>query len=388
MEINKIFVVLTILLIGSMFMISGCGTQEEEEKVIKIGAIMPMTGNLAYFGDSYSTGAELAIDEINNAGGINGKKLEMVLLDNQEDPQTTVTNFYQLFNLRGINLMLIPMTRPSLAIKDIAEQQKVIVFSQTITYVNNSFTFKDFYDTAQLGKEMGNIILDTNSKKLCIFVLNTADGNNIVNSLKQGYVQSGGDLRLIEKFERTAGTQIDFKTSLIKVKDAECDGLYAFLLPNTMINLLKQIEELDMTNLNFFTVQIQDPIIMADNSSVSSLNSMKTTISSWFSVDTNKNINYLKFKEAYIKKFGKEPKGDTAYTYDDVKILATAMKKCDDVGRLYEGDKINTDCIRNEILNVQGYQGAAGVLSFNGSSNAQRDLYFEIFVNGSWISYK
>ena len=77
-----------IILITALALTLGCGKKEEE--VIKIGAILPLTGDVAVWGNNTKEGIDLAVDEINKSGGVNGKKIRIINEDSEALPQKGV----------------------------------------------------------------------------------------------------------------------------------------------------------------------------------------------------------------------------------------------------------------------------------------------------------
>lgn len=366
-----------VVLVVIVAVIFGADRKDKARGTIKIGATMPLTGPLAYFGESYSTGAELAVDEINSQGGINGQKLQLVLSDNQEDPSNAIGDFRKFVDTEGIKIVLAPMTRPALALAPLADQEKVIVFSNTITDIGSEYAFKDFYSVQKLGEEMGDAIVSSGTEELCVFSIQTPDGQLVVDSLGKQLESRGSRVLLTEMMERSS--LLDFRTPLSKVKESGCDGLYAFVFPNTIPTLLKQVKEMGLSNLNFYTVQAQEPSVMSSEGAEEILSEFPTALSSWFSVDTTKSSEYKTFRQAYLKKYGQEPKGDTAYSYDDIMLIAGALEEC--------GDQ-DTECLRKKILETRNYPGVAGHLTFGGDPNAQRGIYLEKFTSEGWAPFE
>lgn len=104
-----------VFLAGSL--LSGCGAAEtnapsnagtpapSSEGTLKIGAVLPMTGGSAVFGEKFKQAYSLAVEEINAAGGINGKKLEIIIEDSQEKPQVGKTATEKLVANKDILLL-------------------------------------------------------------------------------------------------------------------------------------------------------------------------------------------------------------------------------------------------------------------------------------------
>jgi len=114
--------------------IVGCGKKSADGNVIKIGVIAPLTGNYAQYGTAVKEGVELKVDAINNAGGINGKKIELVIADSKGDVQESVNAFKKMVSQDKIDIFVGEVTSgPSLAIAPLAQQAKIPMITATGT---------------------------------------------------------------------------------------------------------------------------------------------------------------------------------------------------------------------------------------------------------------
>lgn len=100
---------------------------------LRIGAIMPLTGRFASMGTPIKDAMDLAVDEINAAGGIKGKKLEIVYADSQGDPKQGVTGAQKLIDVDRVQVLTTFLTGVSEAVKPIAEQRKILLLAQTVS---------------------------------------------------------------------------------------------------------------------------------------------------------------------------------------------------------------------------------------------------------------
>jgi len=80
----------------SMSLLIGCGSSSSDSEIIKIGGIGPLTGSASTYGNSAKEGASLLIKEINDAGGINGKKIELIFEDDGATPDGAMQAFNKL----------------------------------------------------------------------------------------------------------------------------------------------------------------------------------------------------------------------------------------------------------------------------------------------------
>ena len=131
----------------ALLLISGCATQTaqttvisipdktsiQEKTPIKIGALLPLSGPNAKYGEEIRQGIELAREELNSQGGINGRNVEVLYEDDQADPKTGVSAIQKLIDVEGVHVILGPWASGvALATAPIAEDKKVIMLAEAI----------------------------------------------------------------------------------------------------------------------------------------------------------------------------------------------------------------------------------------------------------------
>ena len=99
-----------ITVLALSLVLSGCLKTSEEkevkEEVIKIGVILPLTGNAAVYGLSAKEGIDLSLEDINNTGGINGKTIQMIYEDSQCDSTKAVSAAHKLINIDKVQIII------------------------------------------------------------------------------------------------------------------------------------------------------------------------------------------------------------------------------------------------------------------------------------------
>ncbi len=122
------------LALGSMFSLSSCGKNyTKDNETIKIGVSGPLTGGAAKYGIAVKNSAQLAIDEINANGGLDGMKFELLALDDKHDKTNATTTFSTMFE-SGMQISLgCVTTAPGLEFKELAKEEKVFVLTPSAT---------------------------------------------------------------------------------------------------------------------------------------------------------------------------------------------------------------------------------------------------------------
>lgn len=112
--------------------LGGCG--KKDAGTIKIGAVLPLTGDVATFGQSTKNGIQLAVDETNKKGGILGKKIETVYEDDQNTPSSSANAGQKLINNDNVIALIGSVTsKCSIALGPIANESKIPMITSDST---------------------------------------------------------------------------------------------------------------------------------------------------------------------------------------------------------------------------------------------------------------
>ena len=336
-----------------------------EEKTIKIGTILPLTGKGDYIGEEMRNGILLAADKINSAGGINGKKIEIVVEDDKTSAAEAVTAMQKLIEVDKVGVFLTGMTDVVSALAPIAEKNKVVLFGATTINKpakDNLYVFKDFVDLEADCKFMGFSLKD---KKISLLGANQDSTLVCID----GFKESGDEI----SYELFNKGENDFRTYLLKIKEKNPDVLVVRGYKQDIVNITKQVKELKI-NVRLVCPQIKDGCDSPEFVSIAG-NSFDRSIGTGFYFDKS-DPPVAKFINDYSEKFGREPLSDAFYTYDDIFIISESMKACKNTR--------DSTCLLNELLKVKDYKGVVGSLSFDTYGIAIRPVYLFEFKNGKW----
>lgn len=205
-----------------------------EGETIKLGSMGPLTGDVSVYGISVTNGIKLAVDEINAAGGINGKQVELITLDEKGDTAEAVNAYNKLMSEKVVAIVGSVTSAPTSAVADLAAQEYadgqgtlVITPSGTAlditTYGEN--IFRTCYTDPFQGKVMANYVAENmNATKVAIIYDNSSDySQGIANAFAEQAAAKG--LEVVAK-ESYGSADVDFNTQLTTIQSKEPDVLF------------------------------------------------------------------------------------------------------------------------------------------------------------------
>lgn len=225
-------IMLLVALLVSVLALAGCGAGGN---TVKIAILAPLSGDVATFGESTRDGALLAIEEYNEAGGVLGKEIEVIIEDSQCSPEAAVSAANKVIDQDGVEFIIGEVcSSASIPVSEIVTQKGAFQISPTSTNpsvtVNEDGTTKDtvfracFIDPFQ-GSVAAKFAMDELGAQTAAVFLD--QGNDYVRGLAEVFIAefeaAGGDVLVQESY---TGDDQDFSAILTKVKDASPDVLY------------------------------------------------------------------------------------------------------------------------------------------------------------------
>jgi len=349
------------------------------KETIKIGGTLALTGKYAYIGQQELNGLLMAADEINSKGGINGQKLEIIYEDNKGDATEAVTNVNKLLNIDEVEIVFSAFTHVTNAIKKVVfDNKKILFYASTVPDIakENNYTFRDYWDARDSGKAIADEINQKGYKKVAFL---TEISDQCMQS-EQAFLAKASEFGInITTREQYQITETDLKTNLLKLNLNNIDALVACSWRHEFI-LMKQLKELNLIGIPTFHI-VAPFLPVSDTSEMRQLYEENGAISSWYGISEvpDKEIQ-IKFIEKYKQKYNIQPTADAAYAYDDIYVIANALKAC-------KGEIENKDCVSNEISSTK-YDGVGGHLEFDANRASKRTVLLIKVVNGKWEELK
>ncbi len=362
-----------------MLFVLSCGTKNEAKganangDVIKIGVIGPLTGEVAQYGIATIDGFKLKVDEINAAGGINGKKIELIIQDSKGDAQEAVNIFKKMVSQDKVNLVVGEIiSSASLAVSDLAQSAKVPMITPTGTnfditkgkdYVFRT-TFTDPYQGVVIAK-----YAKTKGIKSVAMLSNTSSDYavGLAAAFKEQAAKEG--ITVIE--EKYTKDDKDFKSILTKIKAQNPEAIFIPDYYNVIGLILTQANELGLKTQYLGGDGwdgIQENFAAAAEGAV---------FASQYAPDDSSDL-VRNFISAFKTKYNREPIVFSALGYDTGTILEEALKTSKD---------LSPASIRDAIAATNASNLITGALKFDAERNPEKKVTF-IEVKGGKLVLK
>ncbi len=355
------------------------GSSSSSKNVIKIGLSAPMTGDISQIGQSSKNAADLAVAEVNDAGGLKlGDKtytIELVVGDDENKPESAANVFQKLINQDNvIGIIGPPTSKCANAGAPIAESAKTVMISSWATNVNvtkdKSYVYRACFIDPFQGKVNATFAYDTLKAKTAAVLYDVASDYNkgLAEVFRDDFTALGGQIVAFESYQ--TGDK-DFKSQLTKIKAASPEVLFLPNYYNEVALQLQQAQQLGLsaTFLGGDAWDSPDLFTLAGNTLLEG-----TYFSNHYAVDAD--VPELKaFLKAYNDKYKSTPDATAALTYDAIKILIAGIQKAGSTDKT---------AIRDAVAATKDFSGVTGSISYEGSGDPVKSAVMIKIVDGKY----
>ncbi|NLK68064.1 MAG: ABC transporter substrate-binding protein [Clostridiaceae bacterium] len=354
------------ILITTMF--AACSSSNTDE--IKIGINYELSGENATYGQGSVEGIELAIEEINAAGGINGKIIIPVKYDNQSTPSEATILANKLVSQDKVLAILGPATTGCFTSEiPVANKNKVPIATGSATGDNVTFAADGsvheyvfricFFDSFQ-GQVMANFAAENLSAKNAAIIMDSSSdyGKGLAENFVKTFTESGGNIVAQEAY--VAG-DTDFNAILTKIKALNSDVIYIPGYYNEAGLIIKQARNLGL-NQPILGADGFDSPTLVDLAGASALNDVYFT-NHYSSLDEDPMV--LEFIKTFEARYGKKPDAFNALGYDLARFVADA------IGR---AEKLTGEAVKDALEATENFAGVTGTLSVDENHNPVKSI--------------
>jgi branched-chain amino acid transport system substrate-binding protein len=363
---NFIIIFMTIAILNS------CSRNED---VVKIGAILPLTGSAAIWGQNVKRGIDLAKDKLNSMGGVNDSKIVLLYEDSEGKPEKSVSAFQKIFTTdKPIAIIGDVASSSVLAMAPLANRNKIVILSPGASNpdITNAgdYVFRNWHSDAAEGSYLAEISLyKLHMKKIAIIYVNNGYGKGLENVFSKKFTEIGGQIVESEAFEQGA---TDFRSQLTKIKAVNPDGIFLPGYPKEIPEVLKQSKSLNV-NKQFLcpsAFEDQQTLDLAGNSANGVIYDYPKQ------GDTSK--SYVKeFYSDYFKKYNISPGALSDNGYDALMLIVEAIK--------IKG--MSREQIKEGLYSIKDYPGVAGNTTFDENGDIKKEFILKTVKNQKFIEY-
>src|SRR6266513_3335318 len=355
----------------------GSGSNNSASGPIKVGITGPFTGAYADPGIAIRNAGELAIEDINAAGGISGRKLEAVTADDACDAQQGVQAAQKLLTQKIIAIVGGYCSGASIPESDTLHRNGDLPFISA-TSSNPKFTDQGYdnvfrmvsRDDAEAPADVSFMQQWLKASKIAIMHDNTTYAKGVADSAKQS-AQSAG--MTVTYFDAITPGQKDYTAALVKVGTSHPDVLfYTGYYPEFGLLAKEYVALSPSYKLNGDSACADPSVIKVAGTAVTNPGITINTLPTTQFIHNAKND---KFTAAYKSKYGHEPGDYSSYEYDGMMVLAEALKA--------NGGKTEAKSLNAAIHAVSIAEGITGNIAFDGKGDRPAPQFLGVHAVGN-----
>lgn len=350
-----------------------------QQATLKFGLAMPLTGGQALYGNDQVKAAEWAVAEINKAGGINGKKFEMVVLDTQADPQVGIQAVNRLISVDKVPVFITAWSGVVKAVAPIANDNKIVELSVGANapdisklgdYVYTTFPLADVdiravaeYSAKKMGK-----------KKAAVLFINNETGIGSAEVYRDTFTKAGGQVVAYEAYDQKA---TDFTGPLLKIRASNPDIIHLQGLVSESPQVIAQARQLGITVPITSYSGIYNPKLIEQLGAAA-----EGVIATSLAPGAGDSPAVKAYVDRWMKEVGRAPNGlpYTQYLYDSPYLVAAIFTSLDKKGMPITGENV-----RKEMLAIKTFDlPLTGKVTFSDDHTVNKPVYLVEVKGGKW----
>lgn len=377
---------LGLLLAGAMLASSfaGCSgkASSSDEKTLLIGGTGPLTGDYATYGISVRQGAQIAVDEINEKGGVNGYTVKLEVEDDQADPQQAVQAYAKLMD-NGMNLSLGSTTSGAcVALVKEAKEDGIVTMTpsasqkEATAYDNN---FRVCFLDPDQGTYSADFIKENNlaTKVAVLYDKSNTYSVGVYEAFAKEAEKLGLNIVTTQAFTDSSNT--DFSSQIQAVKNSGAELLFMPFYQQEAAAVLMQAQGV-LENVTYFGVDGMDGVLEklgTENQAIANGVMLLTPFSASSSDPTVAN-----FVAKYKEKYNATPDQFAADAYDAVYALCTAFEKAG----LETDDPEFNRAVAKAMTEIE-VTGATGVMTWSADGECKKQAKAVVITDGAYVDY-
>ena len=380
----------SVLLVAALAVssLAACGSKsasKKEDDKFYIGGIGPTTGGAAIYGTAVKNAAKIAVDEINEDGGIDGHKIEYKFEDDQSDAEKSV-NAYNTLKDWGMQVLLGTVTStPCVAVADKTAQDnmfQVTPSASTTDVLANGNVFQICFTDPNQGTASAQYIAENKLASKVAVIYNSSDvySSGISDKFIEEAKNEKLDVVATEAF--TEDSKTDFSTQLKKAQDSGAELVFLPIYYTEASIILKQADTMGFAP-KFFGCDGLDGILSVENFDTSLAEGVMLLTPFAADADDEATQNFVK---KYKDEFGEVPNQFAADAYDGIYSIKAALEKAEATPDMSVSDLCDTLKEAMSGVTIQGLTGGDEGLNWEPTGEVNKQPKAVIIKDGTYTA--
>ena len=368
-----------VLVVAMMFGMTACSGSGGD--TIKIGVIAPLTGDVAVYGNAVNDAVKLYTDKVNAEGGIDGKKIELVVYDDKGDATEAVNAYNKLVSSDQVLAIIGDVTStPTIAVAQASVADNIPIITGTATHLDvtsfGSNMFRACFIDDLQARTMANLAAAEGVTKAAV-IYNASDSYS--TGLRDSFNTYCDALGIeVVADEAYAKSDVDFNAQLTNIAAADPEVIFIPEYYNTFYLIGSQARAMGIDAI-FYGVDGTDGVLEIDGADVSVFDGM--FFSNHYTTEDTSDV-VQNFIADYEKAYGQTPNALAALGYDAAMILFDAVKRAG----LYEPSAENWQAII-DALYATDMQCVTGHITYDEGNGTPNKSTKVITINSGVYSF-
>lgn len=355
------------------FMLGSFGCAKKEPQDIKIGVLTSLTGESARYGQSAFNGIQIAVEEINNKGGIKGSQIKLIIEDDGSETARAVSAFTKLASVDKVPVIIGPISSSAaMACSPVANKFKVVLFSPsaaTPAFTSpNDYTFRNRVSSEFEISELAKVAHEKlRLKRVAILYVNNDYGLGNKRYFEKSFQELGGTISIAETFDEGA---TDLRTQLSKIKRLNPEGIFVVGQGTEGGFALRQARELGIRAqfLSTITIQRTDVLEIAGKSADGVIFALPT-------YDPKVSDRTAEYERKYKQRYSQDSDLFSGNGYDAVYVIKTVI----------ETGGYSADSIRDALFKIKDFPGVTGNTTFDRNGDVMKPVSVKKIQGGKFV---
>ncbi|ATR95508.1 Extracellular ligand-binding receptor [Porphyromonas gingivalis TDC60] len=367
------------IFIGSIILITyflGRSSQQdeisEEKNRIKIGAILPLTGEVAFVGEPILQAIQLRLNEYNQTAPV---PIDVIVEDSKGSVSVALS-ILEKFNAEGIKAILGPIgSGEVLGVAPAAERLGIVLLSPSAS-ADNITTSGDYIFRNELSDNYGATMqaqLAFNQlgwHRISILYTKNDYGVGVKNAFEEEFTKLGG--KILSSISFDSGTS-NFRAQIINLKRISPDAIFV-VAQREYPTIIRQLRESGVSTPLYATPVLENPDFIKHAGENNMEGIIYTYYGSFDAISTRAEV--ASFVNAYKKTYHSLPSYYSALGYDNMGIMIEALQRA----------SFKMENLKQALYSIKGYRGVTGDISFDKNGDVAKPVILKGIQNGKFVT--